>query len=72
VVAARSALDDPRCGWRDGTEGVDVRHDVVPADLLLRGGDGELLGREVQVRLHLRERVVGDRQSELLLGAREL
>ena len=37
-------LDDSSRGGRDLAEGVDVRHDVVAALLLLRGGDLKLCG----------------------------
>ena len=54
---------------RDVAERVDVRHHVVPEATLVRGDGVEV--DVVEVRAHLRDRLVGNRHAELLLGLGE-
>ena len=51
---------------RDVAERVDVRHHVVPEPPLVRGDRLEV--DVVEMRAHLRDRLVGDRHAQLLLG----
>ena len=71
ALSVTNALVAPR--WmkplrrrRDVAERVDVRHHVVAEAPLVRGDDVEV--DVVEVRAHLRDRLVGNRNAELLLG----
>ena len=61
------ALDEGRSSRCDGAEYMDVCHDVVAAALLLFCSLLHLLLVEREMRTHLLDSLVGDRESELLL-----
>ena len=74
ALSVTKALVAPRwmnlcAAGRDVAEGVDVRHHVVAEPPLV---DRHLLEVDVvEVGAHLRQRLVGDRHAERLLGLRE-
>ena len=59
-------MDEAARRGRDVAERVHVRHDVVAEPALVRRDDVEV--DVVEMRAHLRDRVVGNRNAELLFG----
>ena len=62
-------MDEAARRRRDVAERVDVRHHVVAEAPLVRRDRVEV--DVVEVRAHLRDRLVGNRNAELLLGLGE-
>ena len=67
VRARRAEVDERLRRRRDVAERVDVRHHVVAEAPLVRGDGVEV--DVVEVRAHLRERLVGNRNAELAARA---
>jgi hypothetical protein len=65
-------LDNTRGSRRDLSKGMDVRHDIMSTLLLLLGCNLKLFGREMQIDLHLLDRFIWDRKSELFLCDRKV